>query len=393
MSLKHGVCLFDEPSHPTSGVAVLEGEIRRVTRHTDLDSGVIWWTNIPYQTFKTQRLYELNNLRGEQLLRGRIPSLLAELGAENLDLVETAQLLDGIQQRCISLAQELWGIDIRGMQRLDWELKKHVIPSGRRLSGPLHGLLTASRDAHQYIVSSVYGRASNATTRTYMVPRLPYVRALLALPYPNPRGRWEHIEFDGGLALDPDNLPAPLTESSIAMVRINIRNLEAGRAEFSPFAKKTQQHKQQPRTWCALPEAMSYARDADVTLTHAWVGEAAPLQPALPYPGDELAFSFSAGLLAEAYYFALAAISNGASTGLEPLAAYLTAYDRVYLMRMARHFYDEGFNPLSTGTMRVVMSLAPADVPTADDVARELGMELPMRQATTNTATVDPLSA
>ncbi len=380
--LQHGVCLFDDPRNPASGVVSLGGEPRRVAGLQDLDTAAIWWTNIPYDVFRTQRLFNFANLRSDQLLRSRMATLLAELGLSHAPLPTAAGVLERLMNRVLRLMRQLYGIDCGGLRRLDWEFRKHIMPSGRRLDGPLAGVQASAKDAHQYFNTAAGRPPSGYSARSYVMPRLPYARALLSLPCPDPRSHWELVTFKTDARLTPGNLPAPLSENRAALVRVNIKDMAQELFNIAPFTRRDGRRNVVERLWCTLPEALAYAEHAEVWVGRAWIGDLAPIAPRLALPPDNLGFSFSAGIIAENQIFAISGIPSGASNGLEPIASYLLSYDRIYLMRLARRFYDEGFHPMSHGCMHVALSLNQADIDAADALAVEMGLEPPMKALT-----------
>lgn len=375
---RYGVCLFDDPQRPVGGTTCLDGETGRIERISELDTAVIWWTNIPYSVFSRQRLYRLPNLRSDQLLRVPYHSLMAELGLANEPPMVVAPILERLISRITGYLADAYGISGRGMVRLDWELKKRVHKRGRVLHGPLAGLRSAAADAHSYVHSAVSRTPGSSEVRTYLLPRTTHVRALFDLPYPDPRGDWESVQFQTPRRIEPDHLPSPLTLDRPAFVSINIRNGDPDFFTFTPFTRLAGRSTQM-RTWATLAEALMYAEYGEVEVSRAWIGRFAPLQPLLQPPSQEFDFSFSASLVAEALFFALGALAKPEeSNGLEPVAAYLLSYDRLFTQRAARTFYENGFHPMSHGSMRVAVAAHFADMEEVDELAVSLGLEPPV---------------
>ena len=163
-------------------------------------------------------------------------------------------------------------------------------------------------------------------------------------------------------------------------LKLNMRRMSGERAAFAPFTRRVGFSGTRSRHWAAIPEALSYASDAEVTVTQAWLTNQAPLPLSveLPDPGA-FQYSVSVALLAEAYLFAIGSNPADAySTGLEAVGAYVWAYERCMLVELAREFYNHNANPISCGALRMVVSARPADLPRIDRLAIDLGLEPPM---------------
>lgn len=373
-----GVCLFDDPNNPNGGTACIKNSVSRINRISELDTGIIWWTNINYRTFSTRRLYLQPNLRSDQLLRVPYHALLTELGLANEPPTVIAPILYRLINRITKYLAEQYGVGSAQMNRLDWELKKHIQRRGKVLRGSMGGLHSAARDAHTYVHSAIGRAPSNTEIRTYILPRTTHLRKLVTLPYPDPKGEWESVQFKTPRLLEPGALPEPLTLERPVFVKINIRNGDPDFFTYTPFTRLSGRSSQM-RSWATLPEALMYAAHGDVEVSRAWIGRYAPLSLLLQPPDEQWDFSYSVSLIAEAMFFAIGSLTKpDESNGLEPIAAYLLSYDRMATQRLASNFFEAGFTPLSHGSMRVTAAAHYADLEELDDIATDMGLEPPM---------------
>jgi len=374
-----GVCLFHDPMHPSDGLACAGSEkVWPIASLAELDTATVWWTNIPYAVFSRLRLYRRPNLRSDQLLRMHAAALLAELGIGGEPPQVLVRMLYQLVYRITRFLADNYQMSCKGMVRLDWEFRGRMLRRGQPLKGALGGLAHAARDAHSYIHIPTYGTPPGSETRTYMLPRTSHLRSLLALPYPDPSGTWEQVNYRTPRLIEPDRLPSPLTLDTPAFVRINIRKGDPDYFSHTPFVRASGRNTQM-RTWATLPEAMNYARHGEVEISKAWVGRYAPLKLLIPPPGEALDFSISAALVAEAMFFALSGLSKPEhSNGLDVIAAWLLACDRLVTQRLASEIYDQGFHPMSHGSMRVVVAGHYADLDEMDRMAISLGLEPPL---------------
>jgi hypothetical protein len=391
-NLQIGVCLLDEPScGDGAGMAALNGEVRRFGSLSELDqSGSIQWlTNMSYFTWQSKQAFRHSSVKSDQVLRAHLGNLVKEFGLQNMPKGDLALLLSQIAQNTINYTAMLTGKPIDQVtgstQRLDWILRERALPKARYPLAADDPWISVAMDAQMYNYK-VNPARGDFLKRFYTVPRTEMARALLqSLPYPSLSSPWQHIEFPKPIVLDPHKaLPAEFAGRA-AFLRVTVKNLNRDRDALSPFSKENARGTVVPRTWIALPEALSYAADGVVEVRAAYVNqcERLELQIAPPSPADEALIS--ANLCAEAYIYACGQhtkVDRGRprATGHCALAAYIWAYERVYLLKLAKIFQQRGIGQVtSIGSLQLQVQMTPARVDEADEVALSLSLDPPMR--------------
>ncbi|HFD4546097.1 TPA: hypothetical protein ACF3PO_004630 [Pseudomonas aeruginosa] len=374
-----GVVIFDESSQPmtSAGYAVSQRGARRISRVTDLESDTIWWTSVSYAVFRKERIWQHPNMRNDQLFRIPMQSVIHELGLAHSSHQEQAEALFSVAQQALAFLAKNYGYQGAGFARLDWFLSQLLLKPGRRLSGPLAPLLTAARNAHEYVTASMAGGSQDAIARTYVAPRTNYLDSLLDLQVPAPQARWEFVKVGG--VVDGDRLME--IGGKGALVELSVADLDADLGMVAPFAAR-QTISSEPRLWAPLPEAIFYANQSRTEIRGIWVcDEACQLRDIVAKPAPRSDFSFSAALVAENYLYALLGTTRGEamSNGREPIAAYVAAYDRLMMIQQARRVYDLGYTPMSSACGgRLVVSVPAAAIQDLDEICTNLGFEPPV---------------
>ncbi len=380
-----GVVILDNPSYPatSAGYAVTEEGGRRINRLSDLASGYVWYTSVGFAEFKKAQLFKHANLRGDQLLRTSMSSIIHEIGLEHASMPEQANAVFAVLQEVGLYLHQNLGWNDRVFGRLDWYMANYLGTVGRRAPA---AVTMAARNAHEYMTPAMISSNPDATSRTYIAPRLPYLRSLLDLPIPALDADWEFRELSG--LADSTRL---MQEGGLgALFEVSVSDLESDLAIVAPFAAR-QALNADHRLWCPLPEAMFYADRANLTVRGAWVpSKVAPLSSMFalaeakklkPIPSEEFDFSYSAGLVGESVLYSLlgTTASDKPPTGREPVAAFVAAYDRLMMIRMALRIYDMGYTPMSSACGgRVVVSLPAMAIEDLDLICAEAGLEPPM---------------
>jgi len=375
----YGVVIFDESSQPltSSGYAVSPRGSRRISRVTDLESDTIWWTSVEYGVFRKTRLWQHPNLRNEQLFRLGMMGIIHEIGLFHAPHPEQAEALYSIAQQILQYMAAHYGYQGGGFARLDWHFGQLLLKPGRRLSGPLAPLLTAARNAHEYLTASMAGGSQDAIARTYVAPRTTYLAKLLEMSVPSPQANWTFVKVGG--VVDGDTLLE--IGGAAAFAEISVADLDPDLAMVAPFAAR-QTISAEPRLWAPLPEAVFYADKSRTEVRGLWVADqSVPLSSILAKAAPDTDFSFSAALVAENYLYALLGTTRGdaMSTGREPIAAYVAAYDRLMMISNACRVYDLGYTPMSSACGgRMVVSVPAAAIADLDEVCSNLGFEPPV---------------
>jgi hypothetical protein len=394
-NLRIGVCLLDDPATGNGpGSAVVDGEFARVNSISELarSRNLLWISNLDYETYKRHGHFKREDVKPDQVLRSRIENLQKEFGIQNLASSEAAHFLSRIAQSTIDYSAIKTNAPIdeinAAAQRLDWVIKPRVRPEARQPKAADAPSISVAMDSHMFNYA-VYPAAGDLVKRFYTVPRTTMARVLLqSLPYPSLWTPWEYIEFKRPVYLSPGSkLPAEL-DGRAAIVRVEINKLRPERREWAPFTKRREKGAQFiPRNWIALPEALSYAEDAEVGVIAAYVTALEPLKLPHALPSIEDDGMISAQLFAESCLYAM-----GAKTGIDryrkpiatghcAMAAYMWAYERAYMSKIAKLFQAKGMGQITTvGSLQLQVQMMPNMIPRADLFAFTYGLEPPMTE-------------
>jgi hypothetical protein len=380
-----GVVILDDNRYPTSsaGYAVTAEGGRRINRLSDLATGVIWYTSVTFKEFRKAQLYRQPNLRGDQFLRSSMSSILHEIGLAYAPMADQAEaLFKVLQQVATYLERNLgWGGKVFG--RLDWYLNNFLgVAAGRQPAGS--PLIAAARNAHAYVSPAMVASNPDATSRTYIAPRVPYLNAFMDLPVPSLRAQWEFKPLAG--QADSARL---LSEGGLcSLFEVSVSDTDPDLAVIAPFAGR-QLADAEPRMWCPLAEAMYYADRSNLVVRGCWTPSSVEtlreqLTPATAQglklvPDCE--FSYTAGLIAESLLYSLLSTTtpDKPATGREPIAACVSAYDRLMMIRHSQRIYDMGYTPMSSSCGgRLVVSLPSMAIADLDAQCKDMGLEPPM---------------
>ncbi|WAT32110.1 hypothetical protein [Pseudomonas sp. GXZC] len=379
-----GVVILDDKRYPatSAGYAVTAEGGRRINRLSDLASGVVWYTSVGYAEFKRGQLYKQSNLRGDQLLRCSMSSIIHEIGLEYAPIPEQAEAVFRVFQEIAGYLEANLGWNGKVFGRLDWYLNNFLGIASRQTAGS--PLITAARNAHEYMTPAMVQSNPDATSRTYIAPRIPYLQALMTLPVPHLRADWTYQPLSG--QADSNRLAA---EGGLgSFFEVSISDIDPDLAVVAPFAAR-QTTDSDPRVWCALPEAMFYADRSNLVVRGVWkpsrVESLGEQLAAASSNGMKLVpdcdFSYSAGLIAESLLYAILGTTSGdkPATGREPVAAYVAAHDRLMMIRHAQKVYDAGYTPMSSACGgRLVVSLPAMAIADLDSLCQGMGLEAPM---------------
>lgn len=406
-NLRIGVCLLDAPNTGNgTGAAVLDGKEDRITSLSDLkrSTEILWLTNLDYDTYKNHQHFRLGNVKPDQLLRSRVDNLAKELGFQDAFKPIAAHIMSRIAQSTIEYSAMMTGAPIieldNASQRLDWILKTRVLPAARHPVASDAASISVAMDAHMFNYA-VYPSRGDYIKRFYTVPRTSMARVLLqSLPYPSLWNPWQYIEFPKPVELTAHGkLPAEL-DGRAAFVKVEIRGMNPDRDTWAPFTKRREQGGSIiPRNWIALPEALSYAEDGVVEVTAAYVNDLERLKLPHQLPTQANDGLISAQLFAESFMYAI-----GGKTGYDKsrkprasghcaLAAYMWAYERVYMAKLAKVFQAKGIGQITTvGSLQLQIQMVPSMIDMADTLALQNCLEPPMADYEKDGASIPPYS-
>ena len=131
-----GVVQFDDMRPDGGGWASADGgRARRIGGIGDLQSDVIWWTNIDDKTFFLSGCHSNLRLRHDEYLKTRMPHLLEELGIQEVSMspAQSTQILSEIFCRVMKIADDEFGVQLRNRTLAD-DLRALLLPPDRRIS-------------------------------------------------------------------------------------------------------------------------------------------------------------------------------------------------------------------------------------------------------------------
>lgn len=362
-----GVCLFDDPALASKGwSAIAGGEERRVESAGDLQSDVLWVTNIDYLAYRKLNLNKAPHIFDQQYFRTSVKLLLAELGLSE-DPKKGAITLSEIFTRIGTEAKKHFGVslDIPGY-RFSNLIGGATAPAflRERVRGRFAADIQTGINQSYQANQAMFDRRppAGSTAHVFTFPREAYARWLLSLPYPSGR-EWKEVYHssneatigyeDGRQIAGTKALIAKLkrrSETEAIFFRVNVLSIAPEFKEFSTFGAGNQS----PRRWASLPEIIEMSRYSKFSLM---AGYKTPLEQLNVVPDEMLKdspFSYSRGLLLENLWCGLAG-NIGGSRENTAVGAYMRAYDRVVCNRMAELISKFNFVVGSYGTGRVMV--------------------------------------
>ena len=387
-----GCVLFDSQDMPGPGWACISDGATpskpiRIASTGDLDTDIVWVSNLNFQSIRQARLNTHAKIRREDFFRGSLYQLASELGfrlhEDPLNAIAVIAILVG---RTMRAGQSLYGLPLLQETLKDSLLVKirardsksgnHLSPSGPPV---LQSALEQAFQARQ----KCEGRIPRGTqTIAFRWPRAEYARLLMG--YPIPSGEWEYAEF-------PSNVPDHLMYDKLieianerpVLCRVAIRDVEP---DFQTLFSFGNEHSQ--RLWAPVHEVAALARHAKIKVKdmfvaarHERLGEIDALRLPTHEAGAIDQVSLSAGLLYENHWVGLASkqyVRAAQKSTVSPLAVWLRAWDRLLCFKAAIAFHQAGHHVTSYGIGAVNVALWPQHYRAAVDLASSLNMAAPL---------------
>jgi len=400
-----GVALLDRPMAASgSGVFALGGQVGSFSSLNELDkaSDVLWLTNIDYQTYGLKKIYKAHsNLRNDQLLRSRLDNLIKEFGMQTMPKDQQADVLSRVGQSVFNYTAALTCSPIieqgNHTARLDWIIRQRSLPKSRFPSATDAPWISAAMQAHLFNYATAPRKGQDLIKRFYTIPRTSMARMLLARPFPSLLKAWQHVRFARPIELTVcSRLPVEL-EGKAAFVKATIVSLDQDRETLSPFTQRNDRNQLVSRNWIALPEALSYAADGVVLISEAHTNDLEQLTLVQPLPSSTDDSLIAAQLFAESYIYALGGKTKfdrdgqPDSRGFDALSAYLWAYEKVYMLKLAKIFHSRGLGLVTTiGSLQLQVQLPAGNIEEADALSMALGLEPPMESFQKSAMTIPP---
>lgn len=390
--MKIGVCCFEDDRDPEGGWASIDGsEATWVAGPQDLDSEVLWVTNLPYLTHRKLNLAAEGNVFDTQYFRTQIANIGVEMGIDH-DLKALAEFCSMTFQRVHRLGKEHLDIDLSSPgYRYHKTASYSLIPDFARQqptgtsTADILDAIKHSTQANQAMSGVQRPKGAQSVSLTF--PRHSYGKWLLSLPLPSEQ-RWTVVKqrenstkfgVENGKALRNtatviDRLNT-IGEKNALFLRVTVHSMDKfykGFASFSAGEKYT-------RRWATLPEILELARYAKLSINGGYSCKlsTSPLVPEEIFGESDM--SYARGLLIENAWSALACpITTQEGPRQTMLSAYLRAYDRIACGRAAAQLASEGFIVGSYSMGRVVIFLRPGEASRAAKKALEIGLMPPI---------------
>ncbi|WP_081821722.1 hypothetical protein [Achromobacter sp. DH1f] len=374
-----GFAQFDDPNAATSGKAFSgDGEIRRFQQIDELESSVLWITNLGAGDDPLSRR---RHLRCGGFLGATSQEIARDLGLEvrpDGRLSDTAGVhVAGVFERAIRVAARSYGADsvCRWVNGLKGDyLYQDIAKSLPR--GPLSAVECFPRQK-EILASAYQARAipdwgewelgSGATFVTLRFNRLSYARQMLQMAVPTGKN-WAYVEGTAGA----DVLGEMLARTCLVRAEINARE---GQGDLSPvtlaaigFDGETRGRK---RGWFSQPELAALSEFMDIRpdgfLVDEDGGRPLPAKVQLPEvltsrPERALAYAF--GLIAYCHWQAVATprqLSDRDTAQIDIWSIWLHAMDRSLMHEVALRAHRDDLHVEAYGHGALVLRLQDGD--------------------------------
>ena len=375
--------LYDDPNECTSGHASVNGTpATYVRQHSDLANNVIWITNGAFSQYITQGHRNVHNLRAPGFFRTQIPQIGADLGLDmhGVNAANVAPTISLIASRTFKLLAECYEWKPNELANADTlhENIKSRFPRDSGLNNP--ALERALQAAFQ--TDSALSRADfipNSVFLTMRINRMAHARRVMSCPVPD--DAWEYVP---GVKLPDaakDRLAFCLSHETpiLAEVVVDMSRADSQYAALAAFGQKASA-RMALREWVSHPELIWLARFAPVEIKSVFRAhhyKALPARMHLPealLSDPLLELSYSAGLVAENHWFALASDEYNKLTkrkSVSTRAVWLRAADRALCFSLAKRAMDRGFTVTGYGSGAIRVRLQRSELLQALEFAIE----------------------
>lgn len=350
-----GVMIYDNPKECTSGFASIAGEpATNVRQPEDLANNVIWLTNADFTTFRSLGHQTVHNLRGNEFLRTRLDQIAADLGISLLgEYAHTsAPVLSTVVSRMVSLiaaGYEWKPGELANADSLYLNIKSRFPKDQYITNNPgLERALWAAYQPDSVVTKPHFN--PNSIFLTLRVNRLAHARAVMNCPVPD--DAWEYVHENKLPPSQRERLAMCLESDRpvLAEVELDMSRADSEYAQLAAFGKKTAS-RMELRKWVSHPELVWLTKVSPLLIRSVYLSAGyRPLHEKLRMPDvltsdPLLRLSYSAGLLAENHWVALATDEYHKGMRKKVLtsrAVWLRAADRAQCFALARRAHDRG---------------------------------------------------
>lgn len=385
--MRCGVVLFDSANNISvgdktfasldSGWASVSGEAAvRITSIHDLDSAVLWITNLTEEQFYRAGLNGHANFRSEGYLRSTLRHIYTELGVDpqfvSPDVV--ASVLSTVAQRVLDQSEKHYKVTPRSIKALNEDFAFALNAPRSQIAADMYSLFEGSAQ-HAYVRTVQTNTYMNqGAALTLRRNRLLHARELLSLPVP-PDTQWEYIPREK-LPASQHDIETMLEQSNTAfLVRCNARNINPLVADVFSVGSGAKVI----REWLTDIEWQQAREWADIEyngllLCHA---PSAPIPQAEALPSAPYAqLSITSGLIAEQVWTAMTMKrgTRGEAARYTAAAAWFRAMDRTVMFSHAQKLHAKGLTVWGYGGGNVVILYPEGGLQHALEVSTHMGL-------------------
>lgn len=388
--MRCGVVLFDSANNITvgdktfasldTGWASVSGETAvRITSIHDLDSAVLWITNLTEVQFYRAGLAGHANFRSEGYLRSTLRHIYTELGVDpqfvSADIV--ASVLSTIAQRVINLAEQRYKVSLRSTKALNEDFAFALSAPRSQIPADMYSLFEASAQ-HAYVrtvqTNTYMNQGASLTLRRN---RLIHAQELLCQAVP-PDTQWEYIPREDLPASHRDIETMLETLETAFLVRCNARNIHPLVADVFSLSSGAKVI----REWLTDIEWLQAREWAEIDYKGLLLCQApsAPIPQAEALPtGTYAPLSYTCGLIAEQIWTAMTQKrgTRGDESRYTAAAAWFRAMDRTVMFSHAQKLHAKGLTVWGYGGGNVVVLYPEGGLRHALDVSTDMGLMAP----------------
>ncbi len=387
MSMRCGIVLFDSANNVSigdktfasldAGWACVGGQSpHRISSIHDLDSAVLWITNLTEEQFYRAKLAGNVNFRSEGFFRSTLRHIYTELGVDpqfiSSDVV--AAVLATIAQRVLDESLTRYKVNPRS-RALNEDFASALSAPRSQIASDMYELFEASAQ-HAYVravQSNTY--MNQGATLTLRRNRLTHAREILNSPVP-PDAPWDYIPREK-LPASQSDIESMLEQSNTAfLVRCNTRNVNPLVADVFSIGSGAKVI----REWLTDIEWQQAREWADIDYLGLLLCRApsAPIPQAEALPSGQYApLSFTTGLIAEQVWTAMTMrqrTSRNDAGRYTAAAAWFRSMDRVSMFSYAQQLHAKGLTVWGYGVGSVVIRHAEGGLRHALDVSNTIGL-------------------
>lgn len=354
-----GVVLFDGGQLGCGWAAVKGGPAVRVSGHGELDTGVLWLSNLDYTVFRESGMLWNGWLRHSGYLRVGLDRIVDEWGLGVVDPPTQATYLSGIFAHAMEIAKR---INVTKFTSPTLYHECAQVLSSPEYPEPKAALVT--KHALQEFTRSSLRIEKGTRLLTLQRPRGVHVGDLLRCPIPV--GPWRYV---GEGQLPPMNRLRWLESLGLPVfAQVRVHGVEyVGDVLGFGIGARDADGKPLRREWVTGPELLVLREFADVDISSAWIGSGFST---LPFWAEVEEFVFSppaqcswaAGIVAENLWAGATLREQSPPRGVQPRtswrAAWMRADDRMKMFMLAQKLITKGWHVYSYG-IGAVRLLAP----------------------------------